>query len=163
MTTDEIKQIEEYDGYYVSNTGKVFSKEKELQQYHINGHLCVYLYKNTRREKIYVHRLVAKAFIPNPNNYPIVNHKDENGKNNHYENLEWCTYSYNTTYGTCIPRRADNCKKQVMQIDMSGNVMAVFKGIIDAATTLNIDASSISKAVRGKRQSAGGYKWKYDG
>ncbi len=45
-----------------------------------------------------VHRLVAKAFIPNPNNYPCVNHKDENKSNNHADNLEWCTYKYNVQY-----------------------------------------------------------------
>lgn len=162
-TVSEIKQIEGYEDYFVSNTGKVFSKNRELRQYEIGGHLCVYLYKNTIREKIYVHRLVAKAFIPNPNNYPIVNHKDENGLNNDYKNLEWCTYSYNTTYGTCISRRANNCKKKVVQMDMSGNVINVFNGIIDAATTLRIDASSLSKAALGKRRSAGGYMWKYDG
>lgn len=53
-----------------------------------------------------VHRIVAMAFLDNPNNYPIINHKDENPSNNHVDNLEWCTYKYNTNYGTAIERRS---------------------------------------------------------
>ena len=51
-----------------------------------------------------IHRLVAEAFIPNPNNYPCINHKDENKENNNANNLEWCTYKYNSNYGTCRER-----------------------------------------------------------
>lgn len=68
-------------------------------------------YKDWNRgRRYYVHRLVAEAFIPNPNNYPIINHKDENPSNNSVDNLEWCTYKYNTNYGTAIERRS---KKQI--------------------------------------------------
>lgn len=162
MTAEEIKQIEGYEGYFVSNTGKVFSKGKELRQYEIGGHLCVYLYRNSAREKAYVHRLVAQAFIPNPNDYPVVNHKDENGLNNHYLNLEWCTHLYNVNYGTCISRRSENCKKKICQLDKNENIIAVFNGIADAARVLEIDASSITKAASGKRNSAGGYLWRYE-
>lgn len=162
MTADEIKQIDGYENYYVSKSGKVFSRNKELRQYSNKGYSLVYLYKDTKRKKYFVHRLVATAFIPNPENYPFVNHKDENPKNNNVMNLEWCTAKYNTNYGSCIEKRANNCKKRILQIDDSGNVVSSFNGIIDAAKAIGLDASSISKAALGKRKKAGGYRWIYD-
>ena len=66
----------------------------------IRGYLRVYLYKNGKGKSFYIHRLVAEAFIPNPNKYQEVNHKDENSSNNRADNLEWCTHKYNSNYGT---------------------------------------------------------------
>lgn len=157
-----IKPIKDFEGYFVSDSGKVFSGEKELRQYTIKGHKCVYLYNVNGRKKFWVHQLIAEAFIENPNNYPIVNHKDEDGSNNYCSNLEWCNHKYNTNYGTCIRRRADNHKKRILQIDKNGKILRVFNGVIDAAQCLNIDSSSISKVALGKRGSAGGYTWKYE-
>jgi hypothetical protein len=93
------RQIDEYGGMYeVSNTGKVRSiindQVKLLVPYIINGYLYVHL-KNKNKS---VHRLVARAFIPNPNNLECVNHKDYNRQNNDIENLEWCTRTYNVLY-----------------------------------------------------------------
>lgn len=68
------------------------------------------LYKNGKAKKIKMHRLVAETFIPNPNNYPCVNHKDENKLNNCVDNLEWCTYSYNNSYNNCHIRRGKTQK-----------------------------------------------------
>lgn len=87
--------------YEVSNYGQVRNTRtgKILSGVNTNGYIRVRLYnKDGKPNKYYVHRLVAEAFILNPNNYPIVNHKDENKSNNYYENLEWCTYLYNLTY-----------------------------------------------------------------
>lgn len=69
------------------------------------------MYSNGQRYKKTIHRLVAEAFIPNPNNYPCINHKDENKENNNVSNLEWCTYKYNSNYGTCRKRAIEKIKK----------------------------------------------------
>ena len=102
------KDIPGYEGkYQVSNTGKVRSlnyrgtgKTKILKPstHHRDGYKRVVLYKNDKQYYYLVHRLVAQAFIPNPNNYPVVNHKDENPANNAVWNLEWCTMDYNIDY-----------------------------------------------------------------
>lgn len=104
------KDIPGYEGkYQVSNTGRVRSlnynrtgKTKVLKQ-NTNklGYKSVFLCKDGKFKRYYIHRLVALAFILNPNNYPIINHKDENPSNNYYKNLEWCTYEYNVNYGNC--------------------------------------------------------------
>lgn len=117
------KQINGYEGLYeISNNGKVKSLSRyakcvshnkpitRLTSEHLltptislrgkQGYPCVTLSKNGVYKRFLIHRLVAQAFIPNPNNLPCVNHKDENPLNNNVENLEWCTYAYNNCYGT---------------------------------------------------------------
>ena len=118
---EEWRDIPGYEGLYqVSNLGRVKSlekidargwhrKEKILVQIdNMHGYYQLMLYKNKNKKKISVHRLVALAFIPNPNNYPCVNHKDENKHNNNADNLEWCTHKYNNNYGTTQERRINN-------------------------------------------------------
>lgn len=114
---EEWRDIDGYEGYYqVSNLGRVkgiklirqYKKERILSQYLLDrgkGYYKVWLYKDKKRKMYYVHRLVAQAFIPNPNNYPDINHKDENPRNNVVDNLEWCTESYNMSFGTLQDRR----------------------------------------------------------
>lgn len=94
--------IPSFPGYKVSNDGIVYSEKsgKELRQHDKKGYLHVFLYDNNgKRKDIFVHRLVAIAFIPNPNNEPQINHKDENTRNNNADNLEWCSALYNYNYG----------------------------------------------------------------
>lgn len=74
------------------------------------GYKKISLYKEGKMKQVYIHRLVAQAFIPNPNDYPIINHKDENPSNNHVSNLEWCTIAYNNSYGTAIERKVEKLK-----------------------------------------------------
>ena len=92
-----------YEGLYmVSSLGNIKSLKKGLirkQSDNGNGYKCISLYKNNKSKTFYVHRLVAQAFIPNPNNLPQVNHKDENPSNNCVNNLEWCDSKYNSNYG----------------------------------------------------------------
>ena len=114
-----IDKGETYDNYQVSNLGRLMSLNyrntgrAELLKTSKDkcGYLRVGLFKNGKRKMFSVHRLVAETFIPNPNNLPEVNHKDENKENNfvgtpdnNYKdgNLEWCTREYNMNYGTCI-------------------------------------------------------------
>lgn len=106
------KDICGYEGYYqVSNLGRVRSVDRKdrtgrslqsiirSQSYDKYGYAILGLYKNGKMKTKKVHRLVAKAFVDNPNGFPEVNHKDENKKNNNANNLEWCTTKYNLTYG----------------------------------------------------------------
>lgn len=96
------------DRYMISTKGEVFRVFKyglKLMSGGIrNGYKSVVLRINEEYVTEYIHRLVAKAFIPNPDNLPQVNHKDEDRTNNSVENLEWCTQKYNTNYGTAKER-----------------------------------------------------------
>ena len=124
METQEIwKDIQGYEGLYqISNLGRVKSleriiitnngitkkiSEKILKPYlKGNGYYNIVLRKDSKTKCYFVHRLVAKEFIPNPDNLPQVNHKDENKLNNNVDNLEWCTSKYNNNYGTHNERHA---------------------------------------------------------
>lgn len=97
--------------YEVSSLGRVRNKKGEILKQRIKRTNCtcyksVDLWKDGRYHKKYIHRLLAEAFIPNPDNLPMVNHKDEDGTNNFIDNLEWCTREYNVNYGTAKERRA---------------------------------------------------------
>ena len=94
--------IKGFEDYKVSDFGSVYSlkRDKELKLYDKKGYWGVYLYNGKIRKFMMIHRLVAITFINNPNNYPQINHKDENTKNNNIENLEWCSAKYNANYGT---------------------------------------------------------------
>ena len=114
MNSEEIwKPVVGYEGLYeVSNTGQVRSLDKydSINRFYEGrilklfadrlGYLKVGLSSNGKTKKYLVHRLVAEAFIPNPNNFPIINHKDENPSNDNVDNLEWCNAKYNSNYGT---------------------------------------------------------------
>ena len=161
------KDIPHYEGrYLVSNQGRVFSliRKKYLKMSIINGYCQVDLwdkYGNHRGEK--VHRLVAMAFIPNPNNLPQVNHKNEIKVDNRVENLEWCDSQYNNTYGTRIQKQID---KQLNRKDLSKPIMCVETGIIypsiaEASRQTNLDKGNIGSTYRGKAKSCGGFHWKF--
>lgn len=109
------KDVKDFEGFYkVSNKGKVYSvKRNELLTPAIgnNRYYKVVLCKNGIKINKSVHRLVAEAFLPNPNSLPVINHKDENRLNNNVENLEWCTYEYNTNYGTHRKKLSESMKK----------------------------------------------------
>lgn len=154
------KDVVGYEDYYmVSNTGKVFSKRKNKilkQALKRNGYLSVDLVSVNKRT-VSVHRIVAEAFIPNMFNYPVVNHKDENKFNNNANNLEWCTQKYNANYGN--NHLVKNSK--VIQMDLNGNYIKLWESMKMAEEELNIRYQTISAVCRGKKKSAGGYKWKY--
>lgn len=167
------KEIPNTEGLYlISDKGRVFSVRSNRllkRQYQSNGYERTELNINGVSKKYFVHRLVAEAFLPNPNNYPIVNHKDENPKNNCVDNLEWCTAKYNSNYGTCKERRvantdykrgADNPKSlKVYQFDLQGNFIAEYGSCREAAKATGLLANKISETRSGKRKQHGGFYW----
>lgn len=113
-------------------------------------------------EKYYgnsIHRLVAQAFIPNPNNYPIINHKDGNKKNNKIENLEWCTYSYNTKEAHRLKKFIPT--KPVNQYNLRGELIWTYNSILDAANQTGTLQEKITEVCQRKRKSTNQYQWRY--
>lgn len=165
------KDIPDYEGLYqVSNFGKI----KSLYNYKRNGtniltpkirrgYYQIGLRKNKKRKWIAVHRLVALAFIPNPNNYKCVNHKDENTLNNNIDNLEWCTHKYNNCYGTRIERVKEKTSKKILQYDLKGNFIKEHPSISSAARELKTSTGNISNCCNGhpKYHKVKGYIWRY--
>ena len=165
---DKWKAIAGYEGLYeVSDLGRVkslkYGKERILKpRKHTNGYLHVCLYKDGKVEQPKIHRLVADAFIPNPNNLETVNHKDEVKTNNTVTNLEWMSIKDNNNYGTRNKRVGEALSKQVKMFDKkTGELLAIFSSIHEAWRVTGIHKSNISKCCLGKQKSAGGYIWKY--
>lgn len=161
------KDIKDYEGLYeVSNLGNV----KSLRTNKIlkpnkgsNGYLLVHLYNNGIRSKhILIHRLVAETFIPNPNNYQQVNHKDENIINNSIDNLEWCDSKYNANYGTRNKRVSEARSKPVNQYFSNGSLFATYRSITEASINTRINKSNICYCCKGKQKTAGGFIWRYE-
>lgn len=138
---EEWRDIEGYKNYQVSNMGRVKSlgndksrKEKILKQRKNNkGYLMVALWKDGKSKTCTVHRLVAQAFIDNPNNHPQVNHKDENKTNNAVSNLEWCTNSYNQKYGNCPKKIGEKNSKRVFQYSLDGTLVGIWQSTMECA------------------------------
>lgn len=163
------RDIEGYHNYQVSNLGRVKSlnynktgKEKILKNSkNKDGYLFARLYKEGKVKTFKVHRLVAQVFIPNPDNLPQVNHKDENKTNNCVENLEWCTAQYNTNYGTHNERMAKAKSLHILQFNKEGNFIRKWESIRDIERDLDFNNGNISKCCKGKYKTAYGFKWCY--
>ena len=193
------KDIEGYEGLYqVSNLGRVkslgFDKwhKGRLIKAHFDGlkhYLFVQLYKNGVCKKINVHRLVATAFVPNPNNLPQVNHKDEGKTNNQADNLEWCTNKYNINYNngaamkraiktryerhnvndlvakikaTKIKNESYSAERPVNQFTWQGVFVERFISATQASKATGVHRNVISRCCMGKHKQGGGFIWLYD-
>jgi hypothetical protein len=167
--TEIWKTISDYPNYMVSSLGRVKSlnykrtgKEEILKPCVDSiGYCNVGLCKDNKQKKIYIHRLVAQAFIPNPDNLSQVNHKDENKQNNCVDNLEFCDATYNNTYGTRLERASKACQKSVVQLDKNNNFIKEFSSITQVGNDLNISLGNVSNCCRGKVNFVGGYRWMY--
>ena len=178
------KDIEGYESLYqVSNLGRVKSLARNTGNQYANadrilkqkvcktGYMSVGLVKDKRQKHFFVHRLVAMAFIPNPDNLPQVNHKDEDKTNNCVENLEWCTIQHNMLWGSHIksyeriinkPNRPD-LSKPVLQYTLDGKLINKYPSISEAERQTNIKNTHISGCCQNKYgyKTAGGYLWRY--
>ena len=152
-----MKDIKGYEGLYaITPEGEVWSYKKKmfLVPRNSKGYLRVKLCRDGQKKWYRVHRLVAEAYIPNPENLPQINHKDENKTNNCLQNLEWCDAKYNSNYGT----RNEKFKKPVLQYDLNGNFIKEWPSATDVGKEAN---DNICKCLKGKQKSAYGFIWKY--
>jgi len=154
------KRIAHHPQYEVSDHGNLRNTEtgnllKASIHYREDKGKTKYLRIELRRprKKYMVHRLVAEAFIENPSLLPQVNHKDENGLNNHYKNLEWCTNKYNCSYSQ---------GSKVRQLTREGELIETYPTIQEAAARTGSDFRLISAVCVGKRNFHNNYKWEYD-
>lgn len=182
---DEIwKEVVGFEDYYeVSNHGRIRSLDRVTnngtqirkgriikQKKYKSGYMYAHLSKDGKEKWYTVHRIVAMAFIPNPNNYDEINHKNEIKSDNSVENLEWCTKRYNTNYGTGNRRRSlshlnhPNQSIQVSQYNPDGSFIKRFPSLKEAERETGVDSTQISKCCRGMKMfnTAGGYKWSFN-
>lgn len=189
MESEIWKDVVGYEGLYqVSNLGRVKSLDRNVigkdgRNTFFHGKIIKpYLHKtgclvlNLRNTKIdnkhhltKVHRIVAQAFIPNPQNLPLINHKDENRTNNNVNNLEWCNHQYNVLYGDGRKKRKETILKRyngwhhrtpVEQYTLDGKFVARYDYLKDVVEKYNYSSWLIKLCLIGKKKSYNGYLWK---
>lgn len=186
MNKEIWRDIQGYEEYYqVSNIGRVRSldrlvvnttKSKRLRKGRVlipqikdNGYMVANLSKNNRCKTCYIHRLVAKSFIPNPHRYNTVNHIDETRDNNNAMNLEWCTHGYNLTYNNAMQRmvksrnksKCRSSEKAISQYSLDGSYIKSYPSVAKASIALKTSEENIRSALKGKSKTAEGYQWIY--
>jgi hypothetical protein len=184
MNETEIwKEVVGYDNYEVSNLGNIRSKNRIIvdinnvtythklrpikQAKNRGGYYQVPLRINGKSKTISVHRLVAEAFIDNPENKPEVNHKDGDKSNCNVFNLEWNTHAENLQHAARTGLLKNGIgidsplSKTVIQLNEVGNILNKFNGISEAYRKTGINYQNISSCCLGRRKSAGGYYWKF--
>ena len=187
MTESETwKDVVGYEGLYeVSDKGKVHSVARKdsigrkcggrmlTPRYDKDGYLRVTLHKNGKHKTRFIHRLVAGAFVPNPNGYSEINHRDENKVNNYANNLEWCTREYNNNYGTRSERSGQAQSKKVKAINIETNEVITFNSTVEVGRK-GYDQGGVAKACRGVYKGRAGklvggdgrtykgYRWSYE-
>ena len=149
---EEVRDFPGYEGLYaVAKSGKVWSYKKHRWMNPCAGksrYKIVNLWKDEKSKSFYLHRLVAITWLPNPDNLPEVNHKDEDRGNCHVDNLEWCQHSYNINYSKC---------KKVYCEELN----RIFNSISEAAKTLNTWEGNICSVLKGRSKTTLGYHFTY--
>lgn len=186
LSHEEWKPVVGWEGkYWVSSFGRVKGTRGILTPQRVpkTGYYSVSLEKGRKKDGTriakytLVHRLVAQAFIPNPNNYPQVNHKDECRTNNNVDNLEWCTPKYNMHYNNGMERRRAktdyysparmkhahdlgiSASKAVAQLTTNGELVKIYYSSCEASRQTGIDSAHIRHVISNKRKTAGGFRW----
>lgn len=170
----ECKLIKGFCDYIIFNDGEVYSRKtqntmKPTSNRSGKGYMYVDLYVRNRRTRKYIHRLVAEAFIPNPDGKPYVNHIDGDPKNNAVENLEWCTPLENVEHASKIIKTMDQYtlanerrKRRIKMLDKySGFEVATFESIRDAERKTGIPSSNIVDCLKGKQKYTKAFSWCY--
>ena len=169
MDTEEWRTVvsdgEEWNDYEVSSHGRVRSlnykrtgKIEILKQIeNEDGYLFINLHKNRKHKKCYVHRLIAIAFIPNPQNKPTVNHINEIKTDNRVENLEWATYEEQQRHGTLQQRRIKPISKKVLCVETG----QIYESLSEACQILGMKVGNLSYCLSGKYKTCGGFHWEY--
>lgn len=170
----EYRTIKGYENYLIGNNGEVYNKKTQhskrgTSNHSGKGYLYVDLYNLNKRKRIYIHRLVAEYFIPNPNNKHYINHKDGNSRNNNVDNLEWCTPLENVIHASKVIRTMqqykkanEKRKKAVNMIDrFTGGLVATFSSIREAERIMGISASNITACLKGRQKYTKDYLWCY--
>lgn len=178
MNKEIWRDIPGWEGLYqVSTYGNVASlnynhtgmRRLRIPRVGKGGYLYLDLHKNGVTKTMKIHRLVAITFIPNPNNLPQINHKDENKLNNNVENLEWCDASYNNRYGS-RPRKvldaykrngSSKAERPVVKIDNYGTIIEEYISISDAARKNGVRRETLRDCVLGRQHTCCGYVWRY--
>ena len=180
MVFSTIKAIDGFPGYFARDNGEVWSAKRGALRrltptLNRKGYERVKLSVGGISKTITVHQIIARTFIPNPDNKSQVNHKDENKRNNAASNLEWCTCLENVRYGTGIMRSAhsrkgikiDNTKtanankKPILQFNKNGDLLKAWPSAVDAGKNLCLSSSHITGCCKGSRRTCGGYTWRY--
>ena len=169
-----MKLILDFENYSVSLDGRVINNttkkcKKPADNHSGNGYLYVDLYKDGKRHRKYVHRLVAEAYIPNPLNLPFVNHIDGNPKNNNYKNLEWCTPKQNVEHAAKTLKvmrqyeaANDKRKKPICGFNIiTKEKTEIFNSICEASKKTNIPTSNIVANLKGRQAHTKDIIWCY--
>ena len=182
LAVEEWRPIAGYEGLYeVSNLGRVRSldriqsrsswRQREFMQHYKGrilkpqrnnkGYYTVMLQVHKKYDMRLVSRLVAEAFIPNPNNLPVVNHKDQVPTNNVASNLEWCTTQYNVTYANAVEMRVAKVSRPIEQLTIDGKHVAFYKSAKEAQRIGGYDHTNIGRVIHGKQKQYLGFLWRY--
>lgn len=148
--------------YLINENGEIKNKitDKIMKQRLQQGYKHVGLHINKKNRSFRVHRLVAQTFIPNPNDYPYVNHIDGNRQNNCVSNLEWCTPSQNSLHAAKLQERKFYTRA-VNQYSLEGKYMLTYHSIREAGLETNTNPEKISEVCNRSRVSTNRYQWRY--
>lgn len=161
----EWRVVKEYDRYEVNQLGEIRHRQRKkvlTPRYNKGGYGYVNFNINGHRTNFAIHRIVANAFIPNPEHKLEVNHIDGNTKNNRADNLEWATSSENKIHAYKKEENHNVRGKRIIQYDLQGNYLATYSTIMAAAKAVGVTKGAISHCCCGVSKSSGGYIWKID-